>query len=58
MLPDVIKDNDAFKLNIGLDKVSPSMLSLFSDVNPKGFGKKFQITFSLNDGSPVSVKVS
>ena len=32
MLPEVVKDNDSFKLVLSLDKPCPSLLLLFSDI--------------------------
>lgn len=55
---EIEKDADDFKVNIVLDKPFASLLDLFSDINPSGSGKNSTMTFLLNDGSPVSLKVS
>lgn len=56
--PSIEKEGDDFKVNLVLDKAFTSLLELFADINPNGFGKKSTLTFLLNDESPVSLKVS
>ena len=64
MLPEVVKDNDSFKLVLSLDKPCPSLLLLFSDVEvinteeDQEMENTKQVSFLLRNKEVVSVLVS